>query len=73
MESAEELPYFALLERGREEGWLMDYSLAVGRMPPKSSRSFTAPPPETSSWCSFFNSNQADAMQQAAPEGMELL
>lgn len=73
VESAEELqPYFALLERGREEGWLMDYSLTVGLDATEEQPIIYGTTPETSSWCSFFYSNQADAMQQAAPEGIEL-
>lgn len=73
VDSAEELlPYFALLERGREEGWLMDYSIVVGMDAIEEQPIVYGTSPETSSWCSFFYSNQADAMQQAAPEGMEL-
>ena len=59
VESAEELqPYFALLERGREEGWLMDYSLTVGLDATEEQPIIYGTTPETSSWCSFFNSNQ---------------
>lgn len=73
VDSAEELlPYFALLERGREEGWLMDYSLTIGLDSTEEQPIIYGTTPETSSWCSFFYSNQADTMQQAAPEGMEL-
>lgn len=72
-DSAEELqPYFELLERGNEEGWLLDYSLVVGMDATEEQPIVHGTTPETSSWCSFFFSNQADAMQQAAPEGMEL-
>ncbi|MFQ8831705.1 MAG: ABC transporter substrate-binding protein [Ruthenibacterium lactatiformans] len=54
VESAEELqPYFALLERGREEGWLMDYSLTVGLDATEEQPIIYGTTPETSSWCSF--------------------
>lgn len=66
------LPYFELLERGRSEGWLIDYSLTIGLSNSEEQPIVYGTTPETSSWCSFFNSNQAAAMQAAAPEGMEL-
>ena len=50
----------------------MDYSLTVGLDATEEQPIIYGTTPETSSWCSFFYSNQADAMQQAAPEGIEL-
>ncbi len=66
------LPYYALLETGRTEGWLIDYGVTVGMEAAEEQPMVYGTTPETSSWCSFYNSNQADAMQSAAPEGMEL-
>lgn len=72
-ESAEELlPYFALLERGLDEGWLIDIGVTIGMDATEEQPMVYSSTPETSSWCSFFNSNQADAMQQIAPDGMEI-
>ena len=50
----------------------MDDSLTVGLDATEEQPIIYGTTPETSSWCSFFYSNQADAMQQAAPEGIEL-
>ncbi|MDR1060101.1 MAG: ABC transporter substrate-binding protein [Clostridiales bacterium] len=66
------LPYYALLERGRAEGWLIDISVVIGRDSTEEQPMLYSDAPENSSWCSFFNSNQADAMQGVAPEGMEI-
>ncbi len=66
------LPYFELLERGRSEGWLIDYSVTIGLSNSEEQPIVYGTTPENSSWCSFYNSNQAAAMQAAAPEGVEL-
>jgi multiple sugar transport system substrate-binding protein len=64
------LPYFSLIERGRNEGWLIDYGVTVGLESTEEQPIVYGTTPETSSWCSFYNSNQSDGMQTAAPEGM---
>lgn len=72
-ESGEDISdLFDLIERGYNEGWLIDYSLlgtvsAVEEHPMVAGTS-----PELSSWCAFYNSNQCSALQAAAPEGTEL-
>ena len=66
------LPVFKLLERGRNEGWLYDIGLAVGLDDSENQPIVHYTTPETGSWCSFYNSNQAAPMQDAAPEGVEL-
>lgn len=73
VESAEEVtPYFGILERGYQEGWLIDYSIIANAMDVAEQPLVTGAEPEFSSWCAFYYSNQVEALQNAAPEGMEL-
>ncbi|MDY3920385.1 MAG: extracellular solute-binding protein [Candidatus Limivivens sp.] len=67
------LPFFEMVETGREEGWLMDQGIVTangGAVEEQAVVKYTSA--ETQSWCSGFNSNQMVAMQAAAPEGVEL-
>lgn len=67
------LPFFELLETGREEGWLLDQGIAVANGTATEEQALVKySSPETQSWCSMFNSNQMIAMQEVAPEGVEL-
>ena len=73
VESADDLlPVLELLEEGRSEGWLYDYSLSVGLDDSENQPIVYYTEPATGTWCSFFYSNQAVPMQAAAPEGVEL-
>lgn len=68
------VPYFEQYTKGMEEGWLIEpgvfAELALGSVEQDPLVYGTAP--ETQSWCAFYNSNQLAAMQQAAPEGVEI-
>lgn len=73
VESKEDLvPYFALVERGFKEGWLIDYSVIANAIAVEEQPLVTGAEPEFSSWCAFYYSNQMTALQSAAPEGVEL-
>ena len=63
---------FNLIEQGRNEGWLIDYSLLGTVSAVEEHPMIAGTSPEMSSWCAFYNSNQCAALQAAAPEGMEL-
>lgn len=70
---AEDLvPYFSILERGLKEGWLIDYSIIANAMDVAEQPLVTGAEPQFSSWCAFYYSNQVEALQNAAPEGIEL-
>lgn len=68
------IPFFEQYTRGLEEGWLIDPSvfaeISLGSVEQEPLVYGTTP--ETQSWCAFYNSNQLAAMQNAAPEGMEI-
>ena len=66
------LPYFALVERGFNEGWLIDYSIVANATSTEEQPLVTGAEPEFSSWCAFYYSNQVQSLQDAAPEGVEL-
>lgn len=71
--SAEEIAdLFLLIERGVQEGWVIDYSLLGAVSSVEEHPMVYGTTPEMSSWCAFYNSNQCVALQNAAPEGMEL-
>lgn len=68
------IPFFEMYTKGLEEGWLIDpgvyAEISVGSIEQEPMVYGTTP--DTSSWCSLANSNQLMAMQNAAPEGMEV-
>ncbi|MDO5423217.1 MAG: extracellular solute-binding protein [Eubacteriales bacterium] len=67
------VPFFEMIETGREEGWLLDQGIVTANgtaVEEQAVVKYTSA--ETQSWCSGFNSNQMVAMQAAAPEGVEL-
>lgn len=66
------LPYWELLEQGNEEGWLLDYSVRIGRTALEEDPLINFTSPETQSWCATYNSNQMAALQAAAPEAVKL-
>lgn len=66
------LPYFQLVERGYQEGWLIDYSVVANATATEEQPLVTGAEPEFSSWCAFYYSNQLQSLQDAAPEGVEL-
>lgn len=73
VDAAEDLkPYFAILERGLAEGWLIDYSIVANATDVAEQPLVTGAEPEFSSWCAFYYSNQVESLQNAAPEGVEL-
>ncbi len=73
VDSAEDLkPYFAMVERGLKEGWLIDYSIVANATDVAEQPLVTGAEPEFSSWCAFYYSNQVESLQNAAPEGVEL-
>lgn len=63
---------FLLIEQGYKEGWLIDYSLLGAVSSVEEHPVIYGTTPEMSSWCAFYNSNQCTALQNAAPEGVEL-
>lgn len=63
---------FLLIERGFQEGWMIDYSLLGTVSSVEEHPIVYGTTPEMSFWCAFYNSNQCAALQCAAPEGMEL-
>lgn len=71
--SAEDIAdLFLLIEQGFKEGWLIDYSLLGSVSSVEEHPMVYGTSPEMSSWCAFYNSNQCAALQNAAPEGVEL-
>ena len=68
------LPFFQMYETGIKEGWFIDpgvfAELSIGSV--EQEPLVYGSSPETMSWCAFYNSNQLTAMQNAAPEGMEI-
>lgn len=67
-------PFFDIYETGYKEGWMLDAGiyaeLTVNSVEQCPLVYFSSP--GTQSWCACYWSNQLTAMQQAAPEGMEL-
>lgn len=67
------LPYFEMIETGRNEGWLIDPSIIVGAGSSMSLDPLTVfTTPDTQSWMTVVNSNQLVSVAQDKPEGMEL-
>lgn len=68
------VPFFQMYETGIKEGWFIDpgvfAELAIGSV--EQEPLVYGSSPETMSWCAFYNSNQLTAMQNAAPEGVEI-
>ena len=66
--------FFSLYETGITEGWLVGSEVfaetAVGTV--EQDPMIYGSDPAYMSWCAFFWSNQVTAMQNAAPEGMEV-
>ena len=66
--------FFSLYETGMNEGWLVGSEVfaetAVGTV--EQDPMIYGSDPAYMSWCAFFWSNQVTAMQNAAPEGMEV-
>lgn len=66
--------FFSLYETGMNEGWLVTSDVfaetSVGTV--EQDPMIYGSDPENMSWCAFFWSNQVTAMQNAAPEGMEV-
>lgn len=67
-------PFFEMYTKGLEEGWLLPpdvfAEITVGSV--EQTPMVYNSTPATQSWCEFYNSNQLAAMQNAAPEGMEI-
>ncbi|NLM13355.1 MAG: extracellular solute-binding protein [Epulopiscium sp.] len=74
VDSAEELkPFFDIYEIGMKEGWHVDPGIFVERnISVEQEPIVYGSSPETMSWCAFYWSNQLTAVQNAAPEGMEI-
>ena len=66
--------FFSLYETGIKEGWLLGSEVfaetAVGTV--EQDPMVYGSDPAYMSWCAFFWSNQVTAMQNAAPEGVEI-
>lgn len=62
------LPYFELMERGRSEGWLIDYETWVS----SGGDSAQQPIVTGKSWNCMWNGNQLSLLQAPGPEGVEL-
>ncbi len=66
--------FFSLYETGLKEGWLLGSEVfaetAVGTV--EQDPMVYGADPAYMSWCAFFWSNQVTAMQNAAPEGVEI-
>ena len=66
--------FFSLYETGITEGWLLGSEVfaetAIGTV--EQDPMVYGSDPSYMSWCAFFWSNQVTAMQNAAPEGMEI-
>lgn len=75
VDSAEELiPYFEIYEKGIEEGWHIGPSVFAEIDPGSVEQSpmLHGSGPENMSWCALLYSNQLTAVENAAPEGMEI-
>lgn len=69
VESPEDLlTYFELMQRGRDEGWLIDYETYVTA----GGDSATQPVVTGDSWCAMWQSNQLTSLQSPCPEGVVL-
>lgn len=68
------VPFFEVYEKGYAEGWMLDAGiyaeLTVNSVEQCPLVYFSSP--STQSWCACYWSNQLTAMQNAAPEGVEL-
>lgn len=68
------IPFFEMYTKGLEEGWMLPpdvfAEIALGSV--EQTPMVYNSTPETQSWCELYNSNQLAAMQNAAPEGMEI-
>ena len=68
------VPFFEIYETGYNEGWMLDAGifaeLTVNSVEQCPLVYYSTP--ETQSWCACYWSNQLTAMQQSAPEGVEL-
>ena len=68
------IPFFEMYTKGLEEGWMLPpdvfAEIALGSV--EQTPMVYNSTPETQSWCELYNSNQLSAMQNAAPEGMEI-
>lgn len=68
------IPFFEMYTKGLEEGWMLQpdvfAEIALGSV--EQTPMVYNSTPETQSWCELYNSNQLAAMQNAAPEGMEI-
>lgn len=68
------LPFFEVYETGYQEGWMLDAGiyaeLTVNSVEQCPLVYYSSP--STQSWCACYWSNQLTAMQEAAPEGVEL-
>ena len=66
--------FFTLYEQGISEGWMLGSEVfaetSVGTV--EQDPMIYGSAPEYMSWCALFWSNQVNAMQSAAPEGMEV-
>ena len=66
--------YFSIYEKGIKEGWMVGSEVfaetTVGTV--EQDPMVYGNSPENMSWCAFFWSNQMQATQDAAPEGVEL-
>ncbi|MEG2405044.1 MAG: ABC transporter substrate-binding protein, partial [Oscillospiraceae bacterium] len=75
VDSAEEFDVlFDLFATGIAEGWHVDPSVYVERQSASVEQDCLVygGSPDTMSWCAFYHSNQLAAMQNAAPEGVEI-
>lgn len=68
------LEYFKLYEDGIKEGWHVDPGVYVERTIGSVEQDCMVygSSPKTMSWCAFYHSNQVTAMQNAAPENVEI-
>lgn len=68
------IPFFEMYSTGLKEGWLIDpgvfAEISIGSV--EQDPLVYGSSPETMSWCAFANSNQLTAVQNAAPEGVEI-
>ncbi|MBS5062225.1 MAG: extracellular solute-binding protein [Hungatella hathewayi] len=66
--------FFGIYETGISEGWHVDPSIFAERTIGSVEQEplVYGSSPDTMSWCAFYYSNQLTAMQNAAPEGMEI-
>ena len=62
------LPYFELMERGRSEGWLIDYETWVSA----GGDSAQQPIVTGATWNCMWNANQLPLVQGPCPDGVEL-